>query len=56
MKILIKNLSKQLETLTFTAILKDKTKNKIIDEEIKGTKKNKKKLQKIKQLDWVVPH
>ncbi len=37
-KILIKNLSKQLETLTIVAILNDKTKNKITDEEIKGIK------------------
>ena len=37
-KILIKNLSKQLETLSVNAILNDKNKNKIIDEEIKGIK------------------
>ena len=35
---LIKNLTKQLETLSVRAILNDKTKNKIQDEEIKGTK------------------
>ena len=37
-KTLIKNLTKQLETLTVNSILQDKTKNIVIDEEIKGTK------------------
>ena len=37
-KLLIKNLTKQLETLTVKVILNDKTKNQIKDEEIKGTK------------------
>ena len=37
-KILIKNLTKQLETLSVKLILSDKTKNKITDEEIKGIK------------------
>ena len=37
-KILIKNLTKQLETLTVTSILNDKSKNKIVDEEINKTK------------------
>jgi len=37
-KMLIKNLTKQLETLSIKSILNDKTKNKIIDEEIKGIK------------------
>jgi len=37
-KMLIKNLTKQLETLSVKSILNDKTKNKIIDEEIKGIK------------------
>jgi alanyl-tRNA synthetase len=37
-KTLIKNLTKQLETLTVNSILQDKTKNIIIDEEINGTK------------------
>ena len=37
-KTLIKNLTKQLETLTVNSILQDKTKNIVIDEEISGTK------------------
>ncbi|MFL2888953.1 MAG: alanine--tRNA ligase [Candidatus Pelagibacter sp.] len=37
-KLLIKNLTKQLETLLVKSILSDKTKNKITDEEIKGIK------------------
>jgi alanyl-tRNA synthetase len=37
-KLLIKNLTKQLDTLLVKSILSDKTKNKIIDEEIKGIK------------------
>jgi alanyl-tRNA synthetase len=37
-KFLIKNLTKQLDTLLVKSILNDKTKNKIIDEEIKGIK------------------
>jgi alanyl-tRNA synthetase len=37
-KTLIKNLTKQLETLTVNSILQDKTKNIVIDEEIHGTK------------------
>jgi alanyl-tRNA synthetase len=37
-KLLIKNLTKQLETLSIKSILNDKTKNKIKDEEIKGIK------------------
>ena len=37
-KTLIKNLTKQLETLTINSILQDKTKNIVIDEEINGTK------------------
>jgi alanyl-tRNA synthetase len=37
-KILIKNLTKQLETLSIKSILNDKSKNKIKDEEIKGIK------------------
>ena len=37
-KLLIKDLTKQLETLSVKAILNDKTKNQIKDEEIKGTK------------------
>ena len=37
-KLLIKNLIKQLETLTVNTILIDETKNKIKDEEIKGIK------------------
>tara|TARA_B100001741_G_scaffold297055_1_gene281490 strand:+ start:35 stop:901 length:867 start_codon:yes stop_codon:yes gene_type:complete len=37
-KLLIKNLTKQLETLSVKLILNDKTKNKIKDEEIKGVK------------------
>jgi alanyl-tRNA synthetase len=37
-KVLIKNLNKQLETLSVKSILNDKTKNKISDEEIKGIK------------------
>ena len=37
-KLLIKNLTKQLETLSIKLILNDKTKNKIKDEEIKGIK------------------
>ncbi|MDB4828538.1 alanine--tRNA ligase [Candidatus Pelagibacter sp.] len=37
-KTLIKNLTKQLETLTVNLILQDKTKNIIVDEEINGTK------------------
>ena len=37
-KTLIKNLTKQLETLTVNSILQDKTKNIVIDEEINGTK------------------
>ena len=36
--ILIKNLSKQLDTLLVKSILNDKTKNKIKDEEINGIK------------------
>ncbi len=37
-QLLIKNLSKQLETLSVASILNDKSKNKISDEEIKGVK------------------
>jgi alanyl-tRNA synthetase len=37
-KLLIKNLTKQLDTLLVKSILNDKTKNKIYDEEIKGIK------------------
>jgi len=37
-KLLIKNLTKQLETLLIKSVLNDKTKNKIEDEEIKGIK------------------
>ena len=37
-KIIIKNLTKQLETLNVSSILSDKSKNKIIDEEVKGIK------------------
>ncbi len=37
-KLLIKNLTKQLDTLSVKSILKDKTKNRIKDEEIKGIK------------------
>ena len=37
-KLLIKNLTKQLETLSVKTILNDKNKNKIKDEEIKGIK------------------
>ncbi len=37
-KLLIKNLTKQLETLSVKVILNDRTKNQIKDEEIKGTK------------------
>ncbi len=37
-KLLIKNLTKQLDTLLVKSILNDKTKNKINDEEIKGVK------------------
>ncbi len=37
-KILIKNLSKQLDTLLVKSILNNKNKNKIIDDEIKGIK------------------
>ena len=37
-KLLIKNLTKQLDTLLVNSILSDKTKNKIRDEEIKGIK------------------
>ncbi len=37
-KLLIKNLTKQLDTLLVKSILNDKTKNKISDEEIKGIK------------------
>jgi alanyl-tRNA synthetase len=37
-KFLIKNLTKQLDTLFIKSILNDKTKNKINDEEIKGIK------------------
>ena len=37
-KILIKNLTKQLETLSIKSILEDKSKNIIKDEEIKGIK------------------
>ena len=37
-KILIKNLTKQLETLTVASILNDKNKNKIVDEEINKIK------------------
>ncbi len=37
-KLLIKNLTKQLENLSVKSILNDKTKNKIKDEEIKGIK------------------
>ena len=37
-KLLIKNLTKQLDTLSVSSILNDKTKNKIRDEEIKGIK------------------
>ncbi|MBD1153412.1 alanine--tRNA ligase [Pelagibacterales bacterium SAG-MED24] len=37
-KLLIKNLTKQLDTLLVKSILNDKTKNKISDEEVKGIK------------------
>ena len=37
-QLLIKNLTKQLDTLSVKLILNDKTKNKIKDEEIKGIK------------------
>jgi len=37
-KILIKNLTKQLETLSIKSVLEDKSKNIIKDEEIKGIK------------------
>ena len=37
-KILIKNLTKQLETLSIKSVLEDKSKNIIKDEEIKGVK------------------
>ena len=37
-KLLIKNLTKQLDTLLVKSVLNDKTKNKINDEEIKGVK------------------
>ena len=37
-KLLIKNLTKQLETLSVKSILNDKTKNRIKDEKIKGIK------------------
>ena len=37
-KLLIKNLTKQLDTLLVKSILNDKTKNKINDEEVKGIK------------------
>jgi len=37
-KIIIKNLTKQLEILNVSSILSDKSKNKIIDEEFKGIK------------------
>ena len=37
-KVLIKNLNKQLASLSVKSILNDKTKNKISDEEIKGVK------------------
>jgi alanyl-tRNA synthetase len=37
-KLLIKNLTKQLDTLLVKSVLNDKTKNKIKDEEIKGVK------------------
>ena len=37
-KLLIKNLTKQLDTLLVKSILNDKTKNKINNEEIKGIK------------------
>ncbi len=37
-KLLIKNLTKQLETLSIKSILNDKTKNKIKDDEINGIK------------------
>ena len=37
-KLLIKNLTKQLDTLLIKSILSDKTKNKISEEEIKGIK------------------
>ena len=37
-KLLIKNLTKQLDTLSVNSILNDKTKNKIHDEVINGTK------------------
>ena len=37
-KVLIKNLNKQLETLSVNSILQDKTKNKVNDEEVKGVK------------------
>ena len=46
-KTLIKNLTKQLETLTVNSILQDKTKNIVIDEEINGTKI---RLQKVNGL------
>ena len=37
-KLLIKNLTKQLDSLSLKSILKDKTKNKINNKEIKGIK------------------
>ena len=37
-KILIKNLTKQLETISVNSILEDKSKNKITDEEVNGVK------------------
>jgi alanyl-tRNA synthetase len=46
-KILIKNLTKQLEILSIKTVLRDKTKNKINDEEIKGVKI---RLQKVEGL------
>jgi alanyl-tRNA synthetase len=46
-KTLIKNLTKQLETISVNAILEDKSKNIIIDEEINGVKL---RLQKIDGL------
>ena len=46
-KILIKNLTKQLETISVSSILKDKSKNIVIDEEINGVKL---RLQKVEGL------
>ncbi len=46
-KTLIKNLTKQLETISVNSILEDKSKNIIIDEEINGVKL---RLQKVKGL------